>query len=83
MLNARRYRFLLNALFTAIVACALGGCVTAGPYVTGIKNDGRGGLTFQECPLSFWEFFGGGTPALEDRPQGEYTQRQIVEVGGH
>lgn len=36
----------------------LTGCSSAGPFVTSISNDGRGGLTVEKCMAHFNAFLG-------------------------
>lgn len=64
------YRLLLGLVFSMM----LSGCVTVGPFVTSVTNDGKGGLTIEKCTLSFGEFFS----APETRA---CETSQIVEVG--
>ena len=47
-----KYLFIL----TAVVLIA--GCTTAGPYVTGISSDGKGGLIIQKGYAEYNMFFG-------------------------
>ena len=37
---------------------ALGGCTTAGPYVTNISSDGRNGLNIERCAVKLNAFMG-------------------------
>ena len=37
---------------------ALAGCSTAGPFVTNIGNDGRGGITVEKCMVHLNAFMG-------------------------
>jgi len=45
-------------LFLFMGACILGtGCVsTAGPFVTNISSDGRGGLVVEKCMVTYNDF---------------------------
>jgi len=46
-------------LITSIViasAIFLSGCSTAGPFVTNISSDGRGGLTYEKCMVQLNSF---------------------------
>lgn len=45
--------------YTALIAVLfLSGCSTAGPFVTNISNDGRGGLTIEKCMVHLNAFLG-------------------------
>ena len=48
----------LIALMVVISTIILSGCSSAGPYVTNISTDGRGGLTYEKCMVQYNGFTG-------------------------
>jgi len=45
-----------NFVFCAVLL--LGGCTTAGPYVTNISSDGANGLNIEKCKVELNAFLG-------------------------
>ena len=48
----------MKTLLLICAAALLSGCSTAGPFVTNIGNDGRGGLTVEKCMVHLNAFMG-------------------------
>ena len=48
-------RTLITSILIASAIC-LSGCSTAGPFVTNISSDGRGGLTYEKCMVQLNSF---------------------------
>ena len=49
----------MKLTLTALCLLAvLGGCTTAGPYVTNISSDGRNGLNIERCAVELNAFMG-------------------------
>lgn len=46
----------MKSLTLLLAAAILGGCTTAGPYITNISSDGNGGLNVEKCgaKLNAW-----------------------------
>lgn len=44
--------------FMAVLACLLGACTTAGPFVTNISSDGNYGLNVEKCSVHMNAFMG-------------------------
>lgn len=42
----------------AVLACLLGACTTAGPFVTNISSDGNYGLNVEKCSVHMNAFMG-------------------------
>ena len=38
-----------NVIMSILLAMSLTACTTAGPYVTNISSDGKGGLSIEKC----------------------------------
>lgn len=53
----------------------LGGCSTAGPFVTGISSDGRGGLIIQKGYAEYNYFLG----VLGNKEAGQSTIKFVPE----
>jgi len=43
----------MKYIYFGVLAVILGGCSTAGPFITNISSDGRGGLNIEKCKLYF------------------------------
>lgn len=43
---------------TLAAAAMLTACTTAGPFVTNVSSDGRGGLTIEKCAVKMNAFMG-------------------------
>ncbi|PFG11281.1 hypothetical protein [Marinobacter sp. LV10MA510-1] len=43
---------------TLLIATAIAGCTTAGPYVTNISSDGNNGLNIEKCAVKMNAFMG-------------------------
>jgi hypothetical protein len=48
----------MKTLFLVCTLALLSGCSTAGPFVTNIGNDGRGGITVEKCMVHLNAFMG-------------------------
>jgi len=46
----------LITLVVALSTIGLSGCSSAGPFVTNISADGRGGLTYEKCLVQYNSF---------------------------
>ncbi|MAY12009.1 MAG: hypothetical protein CL549_16240 [Alcanivorax sp.] len=43
----------MRSLMLLLAIAVLGGCTTAGPYITNISSDGNGGLNVEKCAAHF------------------------------
>ena len=47
-----------NVIMSILLAMSLTACTTAGPYVTNISSDGKGGLNIEKCGVKMNAFLG-------------------------
>ena len=47
-----------NVIMSILLAMSLTACTTAGPYVTNISSDGKGGLNIEKCGVKMNRFTG-------------------------
>ena len=47
-----------NVIMSILLAMSLTACSTAGPYVTNISSDGKGGLNIEKCGVKMNAFLG-------------------------
>ena len=47
-----------NVIMSILLAMSLTACTTAGPYVTNISSDGKGGLNIEKCGVKMNGFTG-------------------------
>ena len=45
-----------NVIMSILLAMSLTACTTAGPFVTNISSDGRGGLNIEKCGVKMNAF---------------------------
>ena len=45
-----------NVIMSILLAMSLTACTTAGPYVTNISSDGKGGLNIEKCGVKMNSF---------------------------
>jgi len=66
--------FYCLCFFLAVILFSLGGCTTAGPYVTSISSDGQGNLIVEKNTAVFNAFT--GTVSSGDNPT--TTRIQVI-----
>ena len=47
-----------NVIMSILLAMSLTACTNAGPYVTNISSDGKGGLNIEKCGVKMNAFTG-------------------------
>ena len=47
-----------NVIMSILLAMSLTACTNAGPYVTNISSDGKGGLNIEKCGVKMNAFLG-------------------------
>lgn len=62
----KKFRFFSLCSFFAGALLVLGGCTSAGPYVTNISSDGKGNLIIEKNTANFNSFT--GTVSSGDNP---------------